>query len=222
MQNRRHGFLWEDEREVIDDPNCDDAQVEHRLRTDAVDAQGLGKILQTVRGDFNRIEKFWQRQGRQEWEDLILPANEREIRRLYLLLGHWLEIAETDFVKQEREAIEEVTEPLQIDEREETIARWDAVLELTRNDELRPIFAWITDNPKSKIPSREDYTYGDIPWRQAASSLLRNKHGLIEQHGTWKNCYTLSDRGKVVSQTLENITESDKVEESDIIRWWSR
>jgi len=221
MQNRRQGFLWEDEREVIDDPNRDDSQVEHRLRTDAIDAQGLSEIFRTVRGDLNRVEQFWQRQGRQEWEDLILPANEREIRRLYLLLGHWLEIAETDFVERERAAVEEVTEPLQIDEREETIARWDALVELIRNNELRPIFTWITDNPKSKIPSGEDYTYDDIPWRQAASSMLRNKHGLIEQYGTWKNCYTLSDRGEVVSQTLENITESDKVEESDIIRWWS-
>ena len=203
------------------------AVTKSRLKNGPASQRGFTEILQTVTADLERIEHFWryaiqQPEGSQQWDDVILPANEREIRRLHTILTRWLAIAEEgntdrafdfDYTDEEWAIIKETLEPVVTEDPEELDERLEALTTILLDDDLREILDEIHATPKSrKLPTKD---YRNMTWRQAASSTLRNEYGLIENWRSWDHCYELTPRGNAIYETLTRIDEASIFEDYD-------
>ena len=249
MGDRNIGFLWDDERELIDSyrpatfgraderstPEFESLteenamRVGHRLRNGPASPQGLGEILEVIRHDLYQIERFWDdamvdEDGRFEFENIVLPANQDRIEKLHQLLEVWLERAESEQLQADQQVLNEKLEPLrndlEPDDNEEYQARLDALAALIRENELRAILEWIAANPGKKV--RQE-AYRDTDWRWLASRKLRTMHGVVENDGPWDHCYRLTERGEAVVATLQRLTEGDERrddEEKRLLKDW--
>lgn len=252
MGDRNIGFLWDDEREFIDadrrvesgssneegsTPEFESLteengmRVGHRLRNGPASTQGLGEILEVVRHDLYQIERFWDEamideDGRFEFKNIVLPANQDRIEKLHLLLEDWLERAESEQLQVDQQVLNEKLEPLREDlkpdDSEEYCTRLDALAALIRENELRAVLEWIDTNPGKKV--RQE-AYRDADWRWLASRKLRTMHGVVENDGPWDHCYQLTDRGEAVVATLQRLAEADEIrdeEEEKLLKEWLR
>lgn len=252
MGDRNIGFLWDDEREFIDahpkvtkpaeaseiTPDFEakgvknPTQVRHRIRNGPASPQGLGEILKEVHGDLELLERFWydamiHDDGRFEFQNIVLPANEDRLRELHTLLGEWIKRAESEHLQVDQQVLNAKLEPLREDidpeDSEEYLTRLDALAALIRENELRVVLEWINAKPGKKV--RQE-AHRDSNWRWLASRKLRTMYGLIENDGSWDHCYRLTERGDAVYATLQVLGEPaeglPESEEERFKEWLSR
>lgn len=113
--DRNSGFLWSDEKQLIDktanidhpyypdsddDSEIDERKVKSRIRNGIGTRQALKSVLEDIHADLRRFERFHksvieQPGGRWELEDDILPYVGDEIRDLRVLFERWDESSET-------------------------------------------------------------------------------------------------------------------------------
>lgn len=240
MGERNDGFLWDNERAYIRGQS-DNRRVKSLLKNESATAAALGDRLAEFRSDLELTKRFWRDRmaedgGRYYWEDIVLPANEAEIRKLRDLLHEWLTQAEVDFTEHEDNLLENHLYPIWQDlelnsessappvrhffgrsdgsdpdtgmtPHAELIARRDAILHLLEEPDLYEILRWIDRHPDKKIPKKIEYKNND--WKWAASRWLRNTHGLLEQWGGHNHVYEFTRRGEAVRDTLNELSTSE-------------
>lgn len=134
MNDRRAGFLWEDERALTDaydsmpvpatgarDVDLSEmrnpTEVKSRMKGDIASPAELRKTLETLHRDLKRIEVYHrhvrdQPGGRWDWQDRILPQIQPEVERVSEALEGWQKGAERTGKEQVRNLLRNAFRPL--------------------------------------------------------------------------------------------------------------